>query len=92
MSWLKCYGLIVLGNGLINWILNDFIRTNDFEINWFNWCVGCKNIEGKKTLAQSLDNMVLKLKITKFQFGPLICENYNLVFAFWKNYRLIPRA
>jgi hypothetical protein len=33
MSWLKYYGLIVLGNGLIDWILNNFVRTNDFEIN-----------------------------------------------------------
>jgi len=39
------YGLIVMGNGLIGWILDDFVRNNDFEINWFNWCVGCENIE-----------------------------------------------
>jgi hypothetical protein len=32
MSWLKCYGLIVIliGNGLIGWFLDDFARNNDF--------------------------------------------------------------
>jgi hypothetical protein len=33
MSWVKCYRLIVMGNGLIGWILDDFVRNNDFEIN-----------------------------------------------------------
>ena len=45
MNLLKCYGLIVIGNDLIDWILDDFVRNNDFEINWFNWCIGCENIE-----------------------------------------------
>ena len=44
MSWLKCYELIVMGNGLIGWFLDDFVKNNDFEINWFNWCIGCKKL------------------------------------------------
>jgi hypothetical protein len=39
MSWSKCYGLILMSNGLISWFLNDFVRNNDFEINWFKWCI-----------------------------------------------------
>jgi hypothetical protein len=34
----------------------------------------------------------LRLKMIKFQFGPLICENYSLVPKLWKNYRLAPGA
>jgi hypothetical protein len=34
----------------------------------------------------------LRLKMIKFQFGPLICENYSLVPKLWKNYRLVPGA
>jgi len=34
----------------------------------------------------------LRLKMTKFQFGPSILENYNLVLKLWKIYRLLPRA
>jgi hypothetical protein len=30
--------------------------------------------------------------MTKFQFGPLILENYNLVPQTLKNYRLVPGA
>jgi hypothetical protein len=36
MSWLKYYGLIVMGNGLIGWFLDDFVTNNDFETNLFN--------------------------------------------------------
>jgi hypothetical protein len=69
MSWLKCFGLIVTDNDLISLILDDFVRNNDFEINWFNWCVGCKDIEKLwNTLAGNLDSMVLRLKMLKFQF------------------------
>jgi len=66
MSWLKCYGIIVTSNGLIDCILDDFVRNNDFKINWFNSCVGCKNIEKIwKSLAGNLDGMVLRSKIMK---------------------------
>jgi len=44
MSWLKCFGLIVTDNNFISLILDDFVRNNDFEIDWINWCVGCKDI------------------------------------------------
>jgi hypothetical protein len=37
MSWLEYYELTVMSNGLIDWFLDDFVRNNDFEINWFNW-------------------------------------------------------
>jgi hypothetical protein len=67
MSWLKCYGLIVMGNDLIGWILNDFVINNNFKINWFNWCVGCKSIEKPwNILVGNLDSMVLRLKMVKF--------------------------
>jgi hypothetical protein len=44
MSWLKYYELIVMGNGLIGWLLDDFVTNNDFEIDFFNWCIGCKKL------------------------------------------------
>jgi hypothetical protein len=34
----------------------------------------------RKTLAGNLDSMVLRLKITRFLFGPLILVTYSLVF------------
>jgi hypothetical protein len=34
-----------MSNGLIDFILHEFVSNNDFKINWFNSCVGCKNIE-----------------------------------------------
>jgi hypothetical protein len=34
----------------------------------------------------------LRLKMTKIQFGPSICENYSLVLKLWENYRLVPVA
>jgi len=30
--------------------------------------------------------------MTKFRFGPSICENFSLVLKLWKNYRLVPGA
>jgi hypothetical protein len=32
-----------MGNGLIDWSLDDFVKNNDFETNWFNWYARCKN-------------------------------------------------
>ena len=34
MLWINYYGLIIIG--LIGWFLDDFVKNNDFEINWFN--------------------------------------------------------
>jgi hypothetical protein len=79
-----------MGNGLIDWSLDDFVKNNDFETNWFNWYARCKNT--RKTLAGNLDSMVLRLKITRFLFGPLILVTYSLVFEFWKNCKLVLEA
>jgi hypothetical protein len=43
----------------------------------------------RKTLAGNLDSMVLRLKITRFLFGPLILVTYSLVFELWKNCKLV---
>ena len=85
MSWLKCHGLIIMGNGFIGWILDDFVRNNDFEINWFNWCVGCENMKLWKNLARNLNRMVLNLKMMKFHFSPSNLDIYILVLELWEN-------
>lgn len=76
MSWLKYYGLIVIGNDLIGCFLDDFIRNNNSESNWFNWCIGCKKYWEivKKPLAGNLDSMILRLKMMKFKSGHLILK------------------
>jgi len=73
---IEVLGLIVIGNDLIGYFLDDFIRNNNSESNWFNWCIGCKKYWEivKKPLAGNLDSMILRLKMMKFQFGHSILK------------------
>jgi len=43
-------------------------------LKWWNWV----RYSGK-SVGDLWKNLGLKLKIIKFQFGPSICENYNLI-------------